>query len=206
MVDDAILSKEAYLLYQNAYGFEPDKGNLTSWKGVVRDRSGQAVSITVNIPHNFPNTPPEIYFPKGTSHAIADQNGQIITRTMQRWKNTNHVYQVIREVRQGISSSNFANAITVNARQQDDALNRQIVNLKQQLIDKEVELKMLINSKVENTTLDPRAIAEESLMNVQADLYALEESYDRLELDEVEFFKLYMKLRKRYFMIENSLN
>lgn len=205
MVDDAILAREAALNFQNAYGFEPDMGNLMVWKGVVRDRSGQAVNLSVQIPPAFPNIPPEIYLPGGTGHAMADQNGRIMTRTTHNWRASNHVYQVIREARQAISSSNFSNAVVVNQQQQDDVLNRQIQTLKQQIGEREKEMHALQNMQVETSNIDPRQVAEESLLNVESDLYAIEEGFDRLEIDDVEFAKKFLQLRKRYYMIENAL-
>lgn len=205
MTDDAILSQETFLLYQNAYGFEPIQGNLTQWRGVVRDRNGQAAEMKINIPNHFPFDPPEFLLPTGTQHPVADQNGNILTRSMHRWKSTTHVYQVLREVRQAIASSSFTQATTVNQTVQSDVLNRQIETLKQSLQMKKDELKELESTPTSSSNISVEQVAEESILNIESDIYALEDSFDRLEIDDVKFAKKFVSLRKRYYNIQASL-
>ncbi len=209
MTDDAILSREAFLIYQYALGFEPENGNLTRWIGYAKDASGSTLKITVIIPKLFPNVPPVIHLPPGVSHPAADQNGQIKTRTCRRWKNTYHVYTVIREAIQLIRSNNVHGMKKEeNGSGRDAALQRQIETLKSQLSAKKQEYEQLLHSPlpVVNTPESITEVVEESLLNLENDLYALEDSYDNLEIDDLEFAKKFLSLQKRYYMISEAIN
>ena len=206
MTDDAILSKETFLLYQNAYGFEPIQGNLTKWRGVVKDRNGQTAEMRINIPDRFPFDPPEFLLPEGTQHPVTDPSGKILTRSIHRWKSSTHVYQVLREARQAIASSPFSQSISVNKNDHNDTLSRQIDNLRQLLAIKNKELNELKNASIISSEISVEQVAEESLMNIESDLYALEDSFDRLEIDDTEFAKNFVSLRKRYYNIQASIN
>ncbi|MCY3412975.1 MAG: hypothetical protein INQ03_15155 [Candidatus Heimdallarchaeota archaeon] len=204
MTDDLTLSREAALIYQYVFGFEPLQGSLKQWGGIIKDSSGNAINMIVNIPDDFPNSPPSIHLPDGTSHLGADEQGRIITRSYHHWKDSMHVFQIIKEAKQILSASPVKNATSISTDKQDEMLRRQIQMLQQQLSDKRTELNHLENQSTSITNVSQSQVAAETLDNIEAELWALEDSYDTLEIDEVKFSKKFLQLRKRYYLIQQS--
>ncbi|MHA2402374.1 MAG: ubiquitin-conjugating enzyme E2 variant [Candidatus Kariarchaeaceae archaeon] len=207
MIDDAILAREAYLIYQNAFGFEPDGGDMTRWKGIVRDSVGREVVIVCQLPPNFPLSPPDFQLPQDCKHPIA-ANGKIVTRSISRWKKDFHAFQVIREVRQAIASAPFSLATTVvSTSEGGEMLKRQVSYLKSELANKKQEFEQLQTSSVSHqsgqagTQQAVKEVREDALVSLQNEIYALEDSYDQLEIDGLEFSRKFLILQKRYHMI-----
>ncbi len=209
MTDDAILAREAHLIYQNAFGFEPKEGNMTNWKGIVRDSEGSEVELTMELPDNFPNVPPKFRLPLDYNHPIVGPDNNINTRSISRWRKDYHAYQVIREVRQAIASAKFDGISKhVPIASSDDVLRRQLDYLKQELINKEQEFERIKAAPPSIAQGTQQALAaevnEDALVNIQNDLWSLEDEYDHLEIDGKTFTSKYLKLQKRYYMISKS--
>ncbi|MHA2253910.1 MAG: ubiquitin-conjugating enzyme E2 variant [Candidatus Kariarchaeaceae archaeon] len=211
MIDDAVLAREAHLIYQNAYGFEPENGNMMRWKGIVSDSVGKQVQLLLVIPPTFPKSAPEFFLPDDCKHPIADAKGKIVTRSLSRWKKDFHLFQVIREVRQAIVSASFDQVLTqAPTASSDDVLSRQLQYLKSDLTNKRDEFEKIKSAPVSHSMSQAgtqQAIAEvndDALVNIQNELWALEDTYDGLEIDGIEFSKKFLKLQKRYYMISKS--
>ena len=208
MTEDAILAREAFLIYQNALGFAPYQGKLTEWKGFARDSRGNTKQLTIIIPNKYPEYPPQAYLPEGTSHSAISEDGRIITRSIKRWRQNMHAYQIIREARELISNGEFTNGTQlVEDNSEELALNRQLVMLKDQLAGKKQELENLRSQPISiplNTDTTLAQITEDHILNIENDLYALEESYDSFEIDGLDFAKKFLKLQKKYYMFDAS--
>ena len=203
MVDDAILSREAAYLYQYTTGFQPVKGNLTRWRGIVMDNSGRSAELEVYIPPNFPNDPPELTLPGTTEHPRV-HNGKIITRSIQNWHYSNHVFQVIREAKSVVATGSFATIQQTNDNDVTNNLKSQATLLESQIASKKEELsKLKSQSSVQvQQSHDVGQLIEDSLIEVENESYALEEAYDNLEIKAIEFALNFVDARKRFYLIE----
>lgn len=209
MLDDAILSREAALIFQYSLGFEPDGGNLKQWKGYATDSEGSIKELTIIIPNKFPELPPQAYLPDNTQHPSVAEKGQIMTKSITRWRSSMHVYQVIKEAQNVIRTGSFKNGHkTVSSDHHSDALKRQIMTLKSQLESKRSEIQQLKNqpASIPNNEQTQKEIVEESMLNLENDLFELEESFDSLEIDSIVFAKKFMQLQKRYHMFKSTTN
>ena len=209
MLDDAILSREAALIFQYCLGFEPDGGKLTQWKGYATDSQGSIKELTIIIPNKFPELPPQAYLPDNTHHPSVTDKGQVMTKSVTRWRSSMHVYQVVKEAQSVIRTGSFRNGqATVSSDHHSDALKRQISTLKGQLNSKKDEFHQLQNQPVNipDKEQTQKEIAEESMLNIENDLYELEESFDSLEIDSIVFAKKFIKLQKRYHMFKITAN
>jgi ubiquitin-protein ligase len=209
MVSDEILSRETSLIYQYAFGFEPVEGNLRNWHGLINDKNGKTVSVTITLPDSYPNSPPDVYLQQGIVHPNIT-NGKFLTRSIARWKSNYHVHQIIRELRQVITSSiiQTTTSAPLQSQQQavDTALSNQLTMLKQQVQMKKEEFQQAQSqgfsaSQVDNTLSE---LTEDTLVDIQNELFALEDSYDRADMNGVEFSKQFLKLQKRYYMIQKT--
>ncbi|MFV2014431.1 MAG: ubiquitin-conjugating enzyme E2 variant [Candidatus Heimdallarchaeota archaeon] len=209
MVSDEILSREASLIYQNTFGFDPVEGNMLHWHGLVNDKRGNIISVTITIPNNFPSIAPDVFLQQGVVHPNISK-GKFITRSIARWRSSYHVHQIIREVRQVITSSvvrsETAEPLQVPQQKVDSTLNNQLTMLKQQLNIKKQEF-----SDVQSETLNRsdmgstlNELTEDTLIDIQNELFSLEDAYDRADMNGVEFSKQFLKLQKRYYMIEKT--
>ncbi len=209
MLDDAILSREAALIFQYCLGFEPAGGKLTQWKGYSTDAQGSIKELTIIIPNKFPELPPQAYLPDGTQHPSVADKGQVMTKSITRWRSSMHVYQVIKEAQSVIRTGAFRNGqVTASSDHHSDALKRQIGSLKGQLNSKKSEFQQLKDQPVNipDKEQTQKEIAEESMLNIENDLYELEESFDSLEIDSIVFAKKFIKLQKRYHMFKSTTN
>ncbi|MCH8906453.1 MAG: hypothetical protein IH840_05120 [Candidatus Heimdallarchaeota archaeon] len=210
MVDDAILSREAYLIYQNAWGFEPDQGSLLRWVGNIKDKVGKSIPVTVEIPADYPHSPPMVTVPGYVSHPNI-VNRQFTTRSLSRWKSSLHIYQVMKEVNTVIHATNvkFTSEVTplVSTALPDDSLQRQIVYLREQLDEKQraySELQSSGSLDMASSASVVTQITQDSLVELQNEMYSLEDDYDRADIDGLEFAKKFLSLQKRYYLLEKA--
>lgn len=209
MASDEILSREASYIYQNTFGFEPVEGNLRNWHGLINDKIGNTVSVTITIPENFPGSPPDVFLHEGIVHPnISD--GKFLTRSIARWRSSYHIHQIIREIRQVISSSavraGASAPLPTQQRAADTTLNNQLSMLRQQLEMKKQEFVDTKTEKIHQSDMGNTLteLTDDALVDIQNEIFALEDAYDRADVNGVEFSKKFVKLQKRYYMIEKS--
>lgn len=209
MVSDEVLSRQASLIYQYTFGFEPVEGDMRNWHGLISDKKGNTIGITVTIPDNYPSTPPDVFVQEGVVHPnISD--GKFLTRSIARWRSSYHVHQIIKEVRQVISSSvvrtSSTSPLQVQQQQVDTTLNNQLVMLKQQLEIKKQEFSNASSDTINQSDMSHtlNQLTEDTLIDIQNELFAMEDAYDRADMNGIEFSKRFLKLQKRYYMIEKT--
>jgi ubiquitin-protein ligase len=98
--DDFLLANEAQLIYENASGFEPVRGNLKHWKGFVGIIEGTEIPIFANIwiQDGFPNIPPFVDITPKVNHPNVEDNGTLSLRILSNWKSTYNIYEVINDI------------------------------------------------------------------------------------------------------------
>jgi len=98
MVDDAILAREAQLVYSNTIGFEPVGSTLNSWQGTVQG-GGREFHFQIYLPEYFPNVPPVVRSLGPITHSNVDEEGFVNLRILDSWRAEFHLYQVINALR-----------------------------------------------------------------------------------------------------------
>jgi hypothetical protein len=208
MVDDAVISREASLMFQNLAGFEPVNNNLLHWKGYAKDKNNQPVDIELKVPEKYPYDKPEVN--------VITQNNTIIpirTRKLSRWRPDFYLFQVANEalkiVSEGAFASSVASTTQVNeqANEELQTLQRQKNNLENLLRTKEEELLEIRQNKGTNLTYDNsdvEQIIKDTVFQLEMDIASLEDDYDRLEIDGSEFAKNFIDIRKRILLLQLS--
>jgi len=206
MVDDGVLSRETAYMYQYITGFEPVKGNLTFWKGVVTDSKGRPAELEVHIPDSFPYDPPRLELAGTTNHPRVGNDGSIITRTIQNWDQSNHIFSVVREAKSILSTGEFQSIQKSNSSEQEQVLRNQVNTLRSKISESKQELESLKHQSDHEvaTTHNIDQLIDETLIDVENEAYALEEAYDNLDLKAIDFAKNFVDARKRYYMIETA--
>ena len=99
--DDFLLANEAQLIYENASGFEPVRGNLKHWKGFVGLIEGTEIPIFANIwiQDGFPDIPPFIDITPKVNHPNVEDDGTLSLRILSNWKSTYNIFEVINDIK-----------------------------------------------------------------------------------------------------------
>jgi len=203
MVDDAVLSREAAYMYQYVTGFQPVNGNLLRWRGLVNDNNGNSAELELVVPDDFPYSPPQLRLPGSTEHPRV-RDGMIMTRSIQNWTPSHHLYSVIREAKSILGTGSFQTIQKTSNQKVEQGLESQVSTLRTQLETKKQELASL-KKKSSQEVQSSHSVAdliEDSLIEVENESYALEESYDNLEIKAIEFAMNFVDARKRYYLIE----
>jgi ubiquitin-protein ligase len=99
--DDFLLANEAQLIYENASGFEPVRGNLKHWKGFVGIIEGTEIPIFANvwIQDGFPDIPPFVDITPKVNHPNVEDDGTLSLRILSNWKKTYNIYEVMNDIK-----------------------------------------------------------------------------------------------------------
>ena len=99
--DDFLLANETQLIYENSSGFEPVRGNLKHWKGHCGTIEGTEIPIFANIyiEDGFPDIPPVVDITPKVNHPNVEEDGSLSLKLLAQWKSTNHVFQVINDIK-----------------------------------------------------------------------------------------------------------
>ena len=100
--DDYILANETQLIYENAVGFEPVRGNLKHWKGYVGTIEGTEIPIFANIfiQDGFPDIAPFVDITPKVNHPNTDDDGTLSIKILAKWNRSYHVHDVINDTKQ----------------------------------------------------------------------------------------------------------
>ena len=101
-LSDEILSQEAQMMFERAPGaFNIMSGDLAKWVGTIplRTNPPSVAEIQISLPNDFPNSPPKVVTNTKLKHAIVDDNGEIKTRRLSRWRKDYHAFQIVAEIR-----------------------------------------------------------------------------------------------------------
>ena len=99
--DDFLLANEAQLIYENASGFEPVRGNLKHWKGFVGTIEGTEIPIFANlwIQDGFPDIPPFVDITPKVNHPNVEDDGTLSLRILSNWKSSYNIYEVMNDIK-----------------------------------------------------------------------------------------------------------
>ncbi|MHA1687339.1 MAG: ubiquitin-conjugating enzyme E2 variant [Candidatus Heimdallarchaeaceae archaeon] len=216
-IPDAVLSREAQLMFQYTSGFEPKNGDLTTWRGFIPVTSNDknlVVEIEARLPDNFPRVPPEIYVLTPITHPNVDSSGKVSMRILSRWRYVFHLFQVIIELRR-LFSKVPPTAIEnierwVDPHTELNLLYSQKEHLQSILSQKREELNKLKSQKAQrissaNLNQMHKEHIEDELLKVENELFAIEQQFDNYDISSLEFAKKFLLLKKRYYLLNLKL-
>jgi len=98
--NDFMLATEMQLIYNYIQGFEPVKGDLSRWKGVVGTIQGTSIPIyaEIIITPDFPYSPPKVIISPKVNHPNVDDDGNVSLKITTNWSPSYHVYQVMQDL------------------------------------------------------------------------------------------------------------
>ena len=211
---DAILSKEAALIYSNVEGFYPVENSLNSWEGIRHDRNGCRLKLQINLDENFPVSPPEILLVYPTFSI------KFFIKRLKRWRPDYHVYQLMQDAERDIKSfemretnSNSRKMVPTKSQTQNELTQQKITILKNQSI----ELKKILNKKIKesalikNTFMEKKELNKEELnlisdkmsIDIKREINVLENKFERGEIPSNIFCSNFLEKRKRYLALRN---
>ena len=204
MVNDAILSREAALMYKNIRGFQPVNNNILEWEGYKLDKNKEQVLIRININSDFPNSPPQ---------AIAqylDTEIPITTMRLERWRPDYHIFQVALEAIQKISSM----IRPIGVKKEEDVplkeskiLQNQVKELNlilDEKLEKQNRLQVRLNSDQSFSKEERKSVIQDTIYELEAEISTLEEQFEAGNISTVDFCKKFFSLRSRYLLIQQT--
>ncbi|MCG3217519.1 MAG: hypothetical protein KAR35_00850 [Candidatus Heimdallarchaeota archaeon] len=213
-LSDEILSQEAQLMFERAPGaFNIMGGDLSKWIGAIplRTNPPSVAEIQISLPNNFPKSPPKVVAITKIKHSIVDNNGEIKTRRLSRWRTDYHAFQIVAEIRnafekevpevlQKVSAASSQSSLITSLKSQKEQLKQIIRNKKTEL----TRIETTSSSSISSADLETeRAIMiKESLFDLEMELHELESRFDEVEISGIEFAHRFLNIRKRYYMLK----
>jgi len=214
VIPDSVLAKEYGLVMERAYAFEPIEGNLKRWRGFVPAISEEGeilVETEINLKEDFPNSPPLVKIITPISHPNLTHENFLEMRMLARWRPSYHLFQVIVEIIRLFSKVPARRIKETPKRMDTKAQLDPLVAQRDQLaIIIEQKKKDLTDIKSKKSTqISTRALQQEKqkhiedeVLNVENQLFAVEQQFEDYEISSIEFAKKYFTLKKRLFLLE----
>jgi ubiquitin-protein ligase len=214
VIPDSVLAKEYSLVMERAYAFEPIEGNLKSWRGFVPAISEEGeilIESELHLTEDFPNSPPLVKIITPISHPNLTHDNFLEMRMLARWRPSYHLFQVIVEIIR-LFSKVPARRIKETPKKQDTKaqLDPMVAQRDQLAIFIEQKKKELDEIKSKKSThVSSRVLQQEKqkhledeVLNVENQLFAIEQQFEDYEISSIEFAKKYYNLKKRLFLLE----
>jgi ubiquitin-protein ligase len=213
-VPDSVLAKEYSLVMERAYAFEPINGDLTKWRGfipAISDEGEILVEVEIYLTDAFPETPPQVKIITPITHPNLTHDNYLEMRMLARWRSSYHLFQVIVETIRLFSKVPArlikAEAEAIDPQNQLTPLTNQKDQLSIILEEKKRELNEISTKKpgqVSSKTLqkEKQKHIEDEVLNVENELFAVEQQFEDYEISSIEFAKKFYILKKRLFLLE----
>ena len=218
-IPDIILAREANWMYEKGRGFEPIKGDMTRWRGLIPGRgefSNRFFTVELEMLDGFPATPPLVKMISEVEHPRVTPGKIIDLWIVKKWNPEYHLFQVANSIKglfareplrparhlleKGVKQSarsQPANAIAV--------LNRQKAQLEDVLRSKEDEITRIRAGLSGKRNIDAYSEQEKYLekrkLELEEELFDVEEKFHWADLGPVAFAKEYLRVRKQLQII-----
>ena len=215
-VPDSILAKEYSLVMERAYAFEPINGDLTKWRGFVpaiSDEGEIPLEIEIFLPNNFPNVPPIVKVVTPITHPNLTHDKILEMRMLARWRDSYHLFQVMVEIIR-LFSKVPVRRIKETPKEVDHQIQLTPLIAQQEQLEvilkqkrKELaEIKAKQSQQVTTKTLEKekQKHIEEEILNVENQLFAIEQQFEDYEVSSIEFAKKFYALKKRLYLLEKQ--
>ncbi|MBY9000105.1 MAG: hypothetical protein KGD64_04260 [Candidatus Heimdallarchaeota archaeon] len=182
--DDYILANETQLIYENATGFEPVRGNLKHWKGYVGTIEGTEIPIFANIfiQDGFPDIAPFADITPKVNHPNVDDDGTLSMKILADWNRSYHVHDLINDIKQLFTRVPAMPYKTkkIKKREGYTGLQRTIIPVRQ------LSQSQMVATKKESQIKTEKREIEESIMDYQTQI---EEVSRKIEKERTSLLK-----------------
>jgi ubiquitin-protein ligase len=220
-IPDLILAREARWMYEKGRGFEPYKGDITRWRGLIPGRgefSDRFFTVEIEILDGFPATPPLVKMISDVEHERVNDKSKIIDLwIVRRWDPKYHLFQVANSIKglfareplrpaahlrkKGVKTPERGRAATALAVYQ-----RQIQQLEAVLHQKEEEIaKIKTTMSSRGQKIDRQSqranYLERRQLELEEEIFSIEEKFHWADLTATTFAKEYYRVRKQLQLI-----
>lgn len=217
-IPDIVLAREANWMYEKGRGFEPIKGDMTRWRGLIPGRgefSNRYFTVELEMLDGFPATPPLVKMISEVEHPRVTKGGIIDVWIVKRWNPEYHLFQVANSIKglfareplrparhlleKGVKpKTQPANAVNV--------LNRQKSQLQETLRQKEDEIQRIRGALAGRSKIDHSSERDKYMqkrrLDLEESLFDVEERFHWADISAVDFAKEYLKIRTELQLIQ----
>jgi ubiquitin-protein ligase len=216
-IPDIILAREAKWMYEKGRGFEPIKGDMTRWRGLIPGRGefkNRFFTVELEMLGGFPATPPLVKMISEVVHPRVGKGKIIDLWIVRRWNPEYHLFQVANSIKGLFAREPLRPAAHLLKKgvkpktQPTDAFvvyNRQKQQLEEVLTQKQDEISRIRAALSGRTQID-RASQREKYMGrrkleLEEELFDIEERFHWADLTSIDFAKEYLRVRTQLQLI-----
>ncbi|NHJ32434.1 MAG: hypothetical protein FK732_06200 [Asgard group archaeon] len=210
-IPDIILAREAKWMYEKGRGFEPIKGDMTRWRGLIPGRGefkNRFFTVELEMLGGFPATPPLVKMISDVDHPRVGKGKIIDLWIVKRWNPEYHLFQVANSIKGLFAREPLRPAAHLLKKgvkpktQPTDAIvvyNRQKQQLEDVLSQKQDEINRLKaalagRSQIDRTSQRGKYMDRRKL-ELEEELFDIEERFHWADLSSVDFAKEYLHVR-----------
>ncbi|MBN1331186.1 MAG: hypothetical protein JXA54_17070 [Candidatus Heimdallarchaeota archaeon] len=198
-------------MYEKGRGFEPLKGDMTRWRGLIPGRGefkDRYFTVELEILDGFPATPPLVKMISEVEHPRVSKGDIIDLWIVKRWSPEYHLFQVANSIKglfareplrparhlleKGIEPKTPpADAFEVYKRQKDQL--EDVLRQKEQEIA-HIKSALTGRSKVDQSSEREKYLGKQKL-ELEEELFDIEERFHWADITSVDFAKEYLRIR-----------
>ena len=210
-IPDLVLAREAKWMYEKGRGFEPIKGDMTRWRGLIPGRgkfSKRFFTVEIEMLGGFPATPPLVKMISEVDHARVTKGKIIDLWIVKKWSSDYHLFQVANSIKGLFAREPLRPAAHLLKKGAKPAVatesahaiyRRQKGQLEGVLHQKEDEIARLRASLSGKTKIDRGSQREKYLerrqLELEEELFDIEEKFHWYDITAVPFAKEYLRVR-----------
>jgi ubiquitin-protein ligase len=210
-IPDIILAREAKWMYEKGRGFEPIKGDMTRWRGLIPGRGefkNRFFTVELEMLDGFPATPPLVKMISEVDHPRVSKGKIIDLWIVKRWNPEYHLFQVANSIKGLFAREPLRPAAHLLKKgvkpktQSTDAIvvfNRQKQQLEDVLHQKQDEINRLRAALSGRSQIDRSSQREKYMdrrkLELEEELFDIEERFHWADLSSIDFAKEYLRVR-----------
>jgi ubiquitin-protein ligase len=204
-------------MYEKGRGFEPIKGDMTRWRGLIPGRgefSKRFFTVEIEMLDGFPATPPLVKMISDVEHARVTKGKIIDLWIVKKWSPDYHLFQVANSIKGLFAREPLRPAAhllkkgakpAVEPENAFEVYRRQKAQLEAVLQQKENEIARLRASLTGKSTIDRSSQREKYLekrqLELEEELFDIEEKFHWYDITAVPFAKEYLRVRTQLQLI-----
>ncbi len=210
-IPDILIAREAKWMYEKGRGFEPIKGDMTRWRGLIPFRgefSKRFFTVEIEMLGGFPATPPIVKMISEVDHSRVTKGKIIDLWIVKKWSPEYHLFQVANSIKGLFAREPLRPAAHLLKKGAKPAVapdsahaiyRRQKAQLEDVLHQKENEIAQLKASLSGKTKIDRGSQREKYLerrqLELEEELFDIEEKFHWYDITAVPFAKEYLRVR-----------
>ncbi len=216
-IPDIVLAREANWMYEKGRGFEPIKGDMTRWRGLVPGRGefkNRFFTVELEMLGGFPATPPLVKMISEVEHPRVGKGKIIDLWIIKRWNPEYHLFQIANSIKglfareplrparhlleKGVKpKTKPENAIAIYNRQKE-----QLEAVLNQKIDEIARIKGALagRSKIDRGS-EREKYTERHKLELEEEIFDIEERFHWADMSSIDFAKDYLRVRTQLQLI-----